>query len=273
MAFRRCALSTQSIAAVLAASKQRQRLAENPEIPAAARRAALQYGSGCSPDCEICGGVGWLRRDLPITDPGFGKMTRCPNSKVNQDFSRCGLDELDRALTWEAVEDKNNALQVAASVRAALMIGKGWVFLWGTPGLAKSLLLKIAVAEALRLGREAAFVEAADLINHIKGAFDVASPSREAEARLDYWSSLPVLAIDELDKISETPWVRQVRFSLLNRRYEDGVKGRSFTLIASQLHPDRLPEELASRINDGRFQVIQVRGEDQRPAESWWLNQ
>jgi len=29
------------------------------------------------PVCPICGGVGWLHQDLPITDPNFGKLVRC----------------------------------------------------------------------------------------------------------------------------------------------------------------------------------------------------
>jgi len=38
------------------------------------------------PDCEICGGIGWVRQDLPITHPDFGRMQvcECRQSKVAQ---------------------------------------------------------------------------------------------------------------------------------------------------------------------------------------------
>ena len=38
------------------------------------------------PNCEICGGIGWVRQDLPITDPDFGRLQvcLCRQSKVNQ---------------------------------------------------------------------------------------------------------------------------------------------------------------------------------------------
>lgn len=224
----------------------------------------------CSPDCVHCGGSGWLRADVPITDPQFGRLVPCPSVLAHRDFSRCGLDENDRDLTWDAVRDVNNARVASEVVRQALDSGRGWVYLWGRPGLAKSLLLKVAVAEALRLGREAAYVDASTLFSDVRRAFDSANPSSEAAARLEYWAALPVLALDELDKVNETGWLREIRFALLNRRYEDGVRGRSVTFIASQLDPARLPEELASRVNDGRFEVVRVQGDDARPYEFWY---
>ena len=33
----------------------------------------------CSDNCEICGGIGWIRRNREITDPEFGSLELCPN--------------------------------------------------------------------------------------------------------------------------------------------------------------------------------------------------
>lgn len=248
----------------------RERMAASPPRSLGAGPVVSQPGAPCSADCPHCGGVGWLRSDLPVGHPQFGRLIPCPNVIQRRDFSRCGLDENDRELTWEAVRDVNNAKVALDVVRSTLEGGRGWVYLWGRPGLAKSLLLKVAVAEALRLGREAAYVDASALFSDIRRAFDSAAPSSEAADRLAYWAGLPVLALDELDKINETGWLREVRFSLLNRRYEDGVRGKSITLIASQTDPARLPEELASRVSDGRFETVRVQGDDVRPYEFWY---
>ena len=38
------------------------------------------------PTCEICGGLGYVRRDLPVGHPDFGKLEIC----------RCRLEQLNR---------------------------------------------------------------------------------------------------------------------------------------------------------------------------------
>lgn len=258
-------MPTQSLASLALDLRSRLR----PGDPAPARIAPA--GGPCRPDCEICSGYGWIRLDAEVGDPMFGKLQLCPNAQLVRDYSRCGLDALDRDLTWQSIEDVQGSNAVIASqvARDVLAAGRGWVYLWGHSGLAKSAILKIAVAEALRLGRESAYVQAAEILDDLRSAFDSASPSEAARSRFEYWSSIPVLAIDELDKISESAWVRQVRFALLDKRYESAARGRSVTFIASQTEPERLPEELSSRILDGRFQVVRLLGSDYRPT-FWW---
>ena len=44
------------------------------------------YGEG-DPDCPICGGIGYVRREVPESHPDFGKAFRCS----------CRADELTEA--------------------------------------------------------------------------------------------------------------------------------------------------------------------------------
>lgn len=34
-------------------------------------------GSTGKPDCKICKGIGWVRHDVPLRDPEFGKLHPC----------------------------------------------------------------------------------------------------------------------------------------------------------------------------------------------------
>lgn len=38
-------------------------------------------GSTGKPACQICHGLGWVRRDLPFGHPGFGKLSQCDCSR------------------------------------------------------------------------------------------------------------------------------------------------------------------------------------------------
>ena len=51
------------------------------QIPAASR---WHPGDPGDPNCEICEGTGWLRMDLPIGHPDFGKLFLC--DCVSQDI-------------------------------------------------------------------------------------------------------------------------------------------------------------------------------------------
>ena len=34
-------------------------------------------GSTGLPTCQLCNGLGWLRQDLPVGHPEFGKLVKC----------------------------------------------------------------------------------------------------------------------------------------------------------------------------------------------------
>jgi DNA replication protein DnaC len=40
------------------------------------------------PNCPICHGIGFVRRDLPLSHPDFGKMEVCACRKEQMDRSR-----------------------------------------------------------------------------------------------------------------------------------------------------------------------------------------
>jgi hypothetical protein len=240
------------------------RVDATPEQLEAARRAAMQRNCLCSIDCPVCGGLGYARNHA-------GKLEPCPNVDpfAMYPLSRFGLEEDGRALTWEKIISVDEAGRAVQAVQAAIERGAGWVYLWGPPGLAKTVILKIAVVTALRDKRMAAYIRMAEILDDMRAAFDAKDPGAETVRRLDWWAGLPLLAIDEFDRVRGTEYASERRFLLMDKRYEQALRGKSITLLASNADPASLESYLYDRIQDGRFAVVHLTGDSLRPAMGW----
>lgn len=237
----------------------------------------------CSSDCPECGGVGYVHYDVPVGHPKFGKVERCPNARASthKNFLHAGeidprvgltADEL-RNMTWGLVKKGVNLADRACEVtKRAYMTGHGMVFMYGGYGQGKSLVLKIAVAAALNEGKRAAYANLAGVLDDIRIAYDEReNKMTELVRRMEWWTSLDVLAIDELDKVGQTEWARERIFQLLDARYQRAVRQEALTVIAANYHnTDELSGYLKSRIEDNRFvangYVIHLKGSDGRKS-------
>jgi len=221
-----------------------------------------------APACPKCGGYGWIGYDVDIHDPRFGKTYMCDCIKPRYYARGSGLTEKELTLDWGAIRDMNNATEAVRAVRETLDRGCGWVYLWGQYGAAKSLILQIAVAEAIRQVREAAYVRMVEIIDNLRASFEGKS-SGEEERRLERWASVPLLAIDEFDRLRDSEYASERRFLLMDRRYQDAIRGNTITLMASNSDPKTYDGYLSSRIFDGRFAVVKLEGIDARPYMGW----
>ena len=229
------------------------------------------YTGVCKPDCEICGGIGWIRQDLPVGDPGFGKAQLCPNVDLFTHYKgRSGLESDERDLSWSNIADFNGVGKAVEAVQTVVELGFGWIFLWGDFGLAKSLILKTAVSSYIRERKEpASYVRMAELLDHLRSAYDSSNPSEDSQARLDFWSTIPLLCIDEFDRVRETAYASERRFVLMDRRYEKACGRKNITIMASNSDPALIDGYLRDRIFDGRFKVIKLVGKSARPMMSY----
>jgi DNA replication protein DnaC len=112
---------------------------------------------------------------LPLDNPNFGRLQLCPN--VDRwslpGAYRYGITRQEALdLTWDQIIDANNFPHVVETVQQILDRGFGWVYLFGGFGLGKTLALKIAIAESIRNGREAAYVRMAEILDHLRASFD-----------------------------------------------------------------------------------------------------
>ena len=103
-----------------------------------------------------------------------------------------------------------------------------------------------------------------EILDDLRRAFDAKDPGAESEKRLEFWASVPVLAIDEFDRVRLTEWGEEKQFVLMDRRYEDAGRGQTITLMTSNTNPDLLDGYLFDRIRDRRFEIIRLTGDSAR---------
>lgn len=231
---------------------------------------APKIPTACKPDCPICGGVGLVRVDIQdIYDPRFGKLQTCPNIdpvKIYGPGSGLIPDEL--SWDWPKIASTKTVHPALDAVHKALDRGWGWVTLFGANGVAKTLIEKIAVAQSIKAGKESAYCRMISVINDLRAAFDNDNPSRESKLRLDRWSTIPLLCLDEFDRINETPFATTKRFEMMDRRHVEAERGNCITIIAMNKNPRSLGDEqnyLIDRFYDGRYQVVEMTGPSYRP--------
>lgn len=225
-------------------------------------------GSIGKPDCVMCLGLGLVSADVPVRHPLFGRLYACDCVEGGDAYRRVlrlsessGLMPADRALTWGSVFQNRAAHDTAKAIKGVLERGWGWCYLHGDPGPGKTLALKIAVAELVRSGTPAVFVEWADLLEHLRKGFD----EGDYERRVEDWRFVDTLAIDEFGRAKATDWVNEATLRVLNRRYERAtVEHKGVTLFASNFSPSDHDEWMESRLMDKRFSVVHVVGPDMR---------
>lgn len=213
--------------------------------------------------CDVCGGVGWLRPDVPIGHSLFGKTVRC-GCKAQEDAERLqklsGLTSSERKLRLSDIEtgERPGTLKMVTECRYFVNEPHGIITLWGGVGNAKTMALQAVVNELVECGLEAVYVTAFDLISHIRAAFNANREvlSDDAYYRLVRFETVRVLAIDEFDKVRVTDWVMEQLTDLIDKRYRLGLDGQAGTLIAMNSDPTNQPEWIASRLLDGRNTIV-----------------
>lgn len=228
------------------------------------------YSGPCSEDCEICHGIGWIHHDRQPGEAGFGQLDLCPNATKRHTQNRCGLyyDEVED-LNWSQIRPFSASTTLASdAVKEVIERGYGLVYLWGDHGLAKTLILKIAVAETVRRGAQGFYALVSDVLDEIRDAYSETDPAESAVERIERLTSSYLLCLDELERISETGWAKEKVFQILDRRHVSAIRQETITLIASNTSPANLSPALADRFSDGRHKVIQVTGASARPHMS-----
>jgi DNA replication protein DnaC len=247
--------------------QQKQRLVENwaEHVPSGSR---WRPGDVGDPHCATCKGLGYVRLDLPVGHPDFGRLFACDCAAQRLEAAQAArlsaasaLEPEDLGLTWTSVGRTPALAPAVDAVRETLDRGWGWVYLWGPPGPGKTLVLKTAIAECLRRHQGAVFVNWFDLLDHLRAGYS----KGDYDERLTLWRTAPVLAVDEFGRAKESEWVREAQGKVFTPRYESALRRRSITLFGSNFEPDKAEDWFADRLADGRFKIVQVGGPSMRP--------
>ena len=236
----------------------------------------------CAEGCDICGGSGWFSYDVDIHHNFFGELFLCPNVPIDSSaLNFYGLQPNERLYRWDDLERIGGDGQIKLdkakkAVKAVLELGRGMVYLHGSYGLAKSMILKIAVAECLRYSRSvdledlhkwnARYTHMDTIYNELRSCFDGYNKSAALQEVKDKYLNIPILCIDEVGLVQNSDWEDKEQFHLIDWRYTQAIENEQnlITIMGSNLTPAELPPRIQSRLEDGRCFVGELAGTDYR---------
>jgi DNA replication protein DnaC len=231
------------------------------------------------PACPDCRGLGWVRRDVDWGHPEFGKPRPC----------RCTLDALEltrrgRFATYARLPDgasKQTFLTFNVTCnpdayRAVTEWAEGhavepWVYLSGGSGTGKTHLAYAAAWELIERGELVVYQNVPDMLSAFRATLGKSrayertgsgDPPPSFDDVFSFIRDAPWLILDDLGAESDTSWVDDQLYQILNRRYAE----RRPLLVTSNLLPEQLPRRIGSRLTDaGLCAEIDTGDEDQRP--------
>lgn len=224
-----------------------------------------------SDGCPTCGfppgEAGFLRTEYPAGHARFGALVRCPDCHDGRLAERlraaCQLTGwlVDASFKGYRLSPGNRAAYEAAQKFAKAP--RGWLTLWGGYGLGKTHLLAATVNHCTAGRIAAVYYTLPDLLDRLRDSYG----NDGFSTLFDRLVAVPVLALDELDKVRLTDWAREKLYQLVDARYRD--LDRRGTLLALNRQPDVNDPDLAylySRAMDYRSRVVEVAGGDVRPV-------
>lgn len=214
------------------------------------------------PSCEICGGLGWVKHNVPPAHKDFGKMfpCECRRDELKERRMRrleaiSGLMETELSLTIDEIRDRPDTRLMIDAAHDIITDPYGFLTVWGGVGNGKTLLLQ-AIINHLRtdLSVEGAYIVFADLLDFVRAGFD--DDSFDERDRYKFLKRVPALAIDEIDKARMTAYSDEFRSKFFDYRYRLAVEGKAVTIFAMNCDPGELPMHVYDRLRDGRFIIV-----------------
>jgi len=228
-----------------------------------------------APSACPCRGEGALIADAATAAAGRLICLERYGASVLVACPRCPAGQA-RAAAWSGLPPEAHGVRLAqlrtfpaqrpaiAAILGMLADPSGWLTLSGGYGTGKTTLLYATLNQFAAQGIYGRYTTAPDLLDHLRDAIRD-QDGHAHSAHLERLQAVPVLAVDELDKYRATPYAEEIIFKLFDHRYRE--RRTLITLIGyNRERGDRIPPFLASRIRDGRFQLIQLDGPDLRPA-------
>jgi len=212
------------------------------------------------PVCPICGGVGWLRRDLPVGHPEFGQLTQCI-CKQNE-INRTAQQRLYHASNLEAFnkmtfssfsvqgrlglgDEQIRSLQYALSQAQQFAASpRGWLALMGTYGCGKTHLAAAIANACVEFGMTTLFLTVPDLMDWLRNSFD--SADTNFEQRFEEIRNVGLLVLDDLGAQNTTKWANEKLFQIIDHRYARKLP----LVVTTNLTLEDLDDRIRSRLQD-----------------------
>ena len=220
-------------------------------------------------DCQICQDAGYLRSDVPVGHPMFGRLTTCECKRKEMDERHADelqqLSNLD-VFTQQTFDDFDPEVEgTGEAYDAAMQFAREpahrWLFLSGPCGTGKTHLA-VAISKHVMQWHNMSvyFAVVPDLLDHLRATFDPNSGTAYDD-RFTMIRNAQVLVLDDLGTENATPWAREKLYQIINHRYMEQLP----TVITTNVDQRKVDERIISRILDHRLtQHIHVDAEDYR---------
>jgi DNA replication protein DnaC len=225
--------------------------------------------------CPECGGTGYLRQDVPVNHPDFGRLVKC-NCKLREQEAR-QLQELRTISNMQTMnrftfdtftpdgigltEERRRNLRTAyETARAFAEKPEGWLILLGSYGCGKTHLAAAIANHVIEQKRPALFVVVPDLLDHLRATYSPTSRVTYDE-RFETIRNASLLILDDLGAHSASPWAQEKLFQLFNYRYNAQLP----TVVTSNLELEEIDIRIRSRFTEfGWSQCIKIVAPDYR---------
>jgi DNA replication protein DnaC len=218
--------------------------------------------------CSECGGAGYVRMDLPMDDPSFGKPVPC-RCREREWEERRRLD-LRRFSSLDPFYDKTfdtfnpkipGVREAFDAARRYADDPQGWLVLRGGYGCGKTHLAAAIANAHLAAGAHVFFSIVPDLLDHLRAAFAPNSEIRYDEM-FERVREAGLLVLDDLGAENGTAWATEKLFQIINYRYNFRMPTVITTNSRLLSHMD---ERLSSRLSDiGLVHTIVLEAQDYR---------
>jgi DNA replication protein DnaC len=212
------------------------------------------------PNCPICGGIGWLRQDLPIDHPDFGKIVPC--SCRTEEINKSARARLFRMSSLDALKDlrfknfekrgrvglgqlQGDSLENAYKEAKKFAENReGWLLLMGRYGCGKTHLAAAIANYAIDAGVSTLFLTVPDLLDWLRYAYSGTALS--FENRFEEIREIPLLVLDDFGTQNATAWAQEKIFQIMNHRYVNQLP----TVVTSNMLINDFEGRIRSRLQD-----------------------